>query len=45
MQHWNVDEANLDDLVAKLRTTPGVHAVHVTEGEEVTGTGSECKLG
>jgi hypothetical protein len=36
VQHWNVDEAGLDDLVAKLRTTPGVHAVHVTEGEAMT---------
>lgn len=35
VQHWNVDEAGLDDLVAKLRTTPGVHAVHVTEGEAI----------
>ncbi|MDV3249033.1 PPE family protein [Mycobacterium avium subsp. hominissuis] len=31
VQHWNVDEAGLDDLVAKLRTTPGVHAVHVSD--------------
>jgi PPE-repeat protein len=43
VQHWNVDEAGLDDLVAKLRTTPGVHAVHVTDGEEIAvgGTGSK----
>ncbi|OBI09469.1 PPE family protein [Mycobacterium scrofulaceum] len=34
VQHWNVDEVGLDDLVAKLRTTPGVHAVHVTDGAE-----------
>jgi PPE-repeat protein len=35
VQHWNVDEAGLDDLVARLTTTPGVHAVHVTDGEEI----------
>lgn len=35
VQHWNVDEAGLDNLVAKLRTTPGLHAVHVTDGEGI----------
>ncbi|OBJ23528.1 PPE family protein [Mycobacterium colombiense] len=45
VQHWNVDEADLDDLVAKLRTTPGVHAVHVTDGEEIAVGPSESKLG
>ncbi|OBH54518.1 PPE family protein [Mycobacterium sp. E2479] len=45
VQHWNVDEAGLDDLVAKLRTTPGVHAVHVTEGEEIAVGSSGSKLG
>ncbi|ORA82409.1 PPE family protein [Mycobacterium malmoense] len=34
VQHWNVDEAGLDDLVARLRTTPGVHAVHVSDEQE-----------
>ena len=33
MQHWNVDEAGLDDLVAKLSTKPGIHAVHLTDGK------------
>ncbi|OBG64799.1 hypothetical protein A9X03_00975 [Mycobacterium sp. E1715] len=45
VQHWNVDEAGLDDLVAKLRTTPGVHAVHVTDGAEVAVGGAEAKSG
>ncbi|MEE3063747.1 MAG: PPE family protein [Actinomycetota bacterium] len=31
VQHWSVDEAGLDDLVARLTTTPGVHAVHVSD--------------
>lgn len=38
VQHWSVDEAGLDDLVAKLRKTPGVHAVHVRDDEEVAAT-------
>jgi len=33
VQHWNVDQAGLDDLVAKLSTKPGIHAVHLTEGK------------
>ena len=33
VQHWNVDEAGLDDLVAKLSTKPGIHAVHLTDGQ------------
>jgi len=33
VQHWSVDEAGLDELVARLTTTPGVHAVHVTENQ------------
>lgn len=45
VQHWNVDEAGLDDLVAKLRTTPGVHAVHVTDGAEVAVGPPESKSG
>jgi PPE-repeat protein len=45
VQHWNVDEAGLDDLVAKLRTTPGVHAVHVTDGEEIAVGGTGFKPG
>lgn len=31
VQHWNVDEAGLDELVAKLSLQPGIHAVHVCE--------------
>lgn len=45
VQHWNVDEAGLDDLVAKLRTTPGVHAVHVTDGAEVAVGPPESRSG
>ena len=34
VQHWNVDEAGLDDLVAKLSLKPGIHAVHVCAEDE-----------
>jgi PPE-repeat protein len=30
VQHWQVDEAGLDDLLAKLSTKPGIHAVHLS---------------
>lgn len=45
VQHWSVDEAGLDDLVARLTTTPGVHAVHVTDDLQTPAIPSESKLG
>jgi PPE-repeat protein len=33
VQHWTVDEAGLDDLVARLSTKPGIHAVHLSGDE------------
>ncbi|HEU4361953.1 MAG TPA: PPE family protein [Mycobacterium sp.] len=33
VQHWNVDQAGLDDLIAELSKRPGVHAVHLSAGE------------
>jgi PPE-repeat protein len=33
VQHWSVDEAGLDELVARLSTKPGIHAVHLTDGK------------
>jgi PPE-repeat protein len=36
VQHWTVDEAGLDDLVARLSTKPGIHAVHVSADEKVS---------
>jgi PPE-repeat protein len=47
VQHWNVDEAGLDDLVARLSTKPGIHAVHVTADEKATAANAkpESKLG
>src|SRR3984957_11980439 len=47
VQHWNVDEAGLDDLVARLSTKPGIHAVHVSADEKATATAAkpESKLG
>ncbi len=45
VQHWNVDEAGLDDLVAQLRTTPGVHAVHVNDEPTPAAAHPESQLG
>jgi len=47
VQHWNVDEAGLDELVARLSTKPGIHAVHVTADEKATATAAKpgSKLG
>jgi PPE family protein len=47
VQHWNVDEAGLDDLVARLSTKPGIHAVHVCADEKASAAAAkpESKLG
>jgi PPE-repeat protein len=41
VQHWNVDEAGLDDLVARLSTKPGIHAVHVSADDKATATAAK----
>jgi PPE-repeat protein len=47
VQHWTVDEAGLDDLVARLSSKPGIHAVHVSADEKAPATAAkpEAKLG
>jgi len=47
VQHWTVDEAGLDDLVARLSTKPGIHAVHLSTDEKPTAAAlkPESKLG
>jgi hypothetical protein len=45
VQHWNVDQAGLDELVAKLSLKPGIHAVHVLEDEVSELAGSNSALG
>jgi PPE-repeat protein len=47
VQHWTVDEAGLDDLVARLSTKPGIHAVHVSADEKAPAAAAkpESKLG
>ncbi len=45
VQHWSVDPAGLDDLVAKLSTKPGIHAVHLRAEGEITPARRESKLG
>ncbi|HZC12223.1 MAG TPA: PPE family protein, partial [Mycobacterium sp.] len=41
VQHWNVDEAGLDDLVARLSTKPGIHAVHVSADDKAPATATK----
>jgi hypothetical protein len=45
VQHWHVDEAGLDDLVADLSTKPGVHAVHVVAEGAATVPASQSQSG
>ncbi|HEU4360507.1 MAG TPA: PPE family protein [Mycobacterium sp.] len=45
VQHWNVDEAGLDDLVAKLSLKPGIHAVHVCTDDETASAAPRSALG
>jgi PPE-repeat protein len=46
VQHWTVDEAGLDDLVARLSTKPGIHAVHLSgDNAEATAAKPESQLG
>lgn len=33
VQHWHTDTAGLESLVAKLKKKPGIHAVHLTDGD------------
>ncbi len=33
VQHWYTESAGLESLVAKLRKKPGIHAVHLTDGD------------
>ncbi|MEB3030775.1 PPE family protein [[Mycobacterium] nativiensis] len=44
VQHWNVDQAGLDELVAKLSLKPGIHAVHVLEDEDSALAGANSAL-
>lgn len=46
VQHWNVDQAGLDELVAKLSLKPGIHAVHVLDDEDLAAlAGPQSALG
>ena len=33
VQHWHTDEAGLEGLVARLKKKPGIHAVHLSDGD------------
>ncbi len=45
VQHWNVEESGLDDLVAKLSLKPGIHAVHVCADGETATAAPQSALG
>ena len=47
VQHWTVDEAGLDELVARLSTKPGIHAVHLSADDKAPATAAkpESRLG
>ncbi|ORV40372.1 hypothetical protein AWC02_18520 [Mycolicibacter engbaekii] len=45
VQHWNVDQAGLDELVAKLSLKPGIHAVHVLDDSDSALAGPNSALG
>ncbi len=34
VRHWNVDKADLDGLLDRLSKQPGIHAVHVSNGDK-----------
>lgn len=36
VQHWHTDTVGLESLVAKLKTKPGIHAVHLTDADPKT---------
>lgn len=40
VQHWNVDQAGLDDLLEELSRKPGVHAVHLKGSKKATASSS-----
>jgi hypothetical protein len=33
VQHWHTDSAQLESLIEKLKKKPGIHAVHLTDGD------------
>jgi PPE-repeat protein len=33
VQHWHTDEAGLEGLLARLKKKPGIHAVHLSDGD------------
>ncbi len=45
VQHWQVDQAGLDDLLDELSKKPGFHAVHVAPGGDAPASTPESSLG
>jgi hypothetical protein len=45
VQHWNVDKDGLDTLLDQLSKKPGIHAVHVSNGDKPKVTLPDAQLG
>jgi PPE-repeat protein len=45
VQHWHVDEAGLDNLLAELSKKPGIHAVHLSGDDKTKPTPPKFRLG
>ncbi|MEZ0365422.1 PPE family protein [Mycobacterium sp. pUA109] len=45
VQHWQTDEAGLDDLLAELAKKPGNHAVHLSRGPKTAPLTPHSQLG
>lgn len=45
VQHWQIDEAGLDDLLAELSKKPGFHAVHLAKAGKIEPTAATSKSG
>ncbi len=38
VQHWHTDSAGLESLLAELSQKPGIHAVHLSSGNQTKPT-------
>ncbi len=45
VQHWQIDEAGLDDLLEELSKKPGFHAVHLKKGAQSAAIAAPPGLG
>jgi PPE-repeat protein len=45
VQHWHTDSAGLESLVAELSQKPGIHAVHLSSGNQTRPTPPKAQSG